>query len=63
MWIDMWIGGGGLDASFVSDCAGKVTGVRSGVINPASNFAVAPGAGVIHDGICDSGYGNGIVVW
>jgi hypothetical protein len=62
MWIDMWIGGDGQDASFVSDCARKVTGVRSGVLNPASNFVVASGGGVIHDGICDSGYGNGIVV-
>jgi hypothetical protein len=62
MWIDMWIGGGGQDDSFVSDCTRKVTGVRFAVLNPASNFLVAPGAGVIHDGICDSGYGNGIFV-
>jgi hypothetical protein len=61
LWIDMWIGGGGENASFVNACTRAVTGVRSGLLNPAPNYAVAPGAGVIHDGKCDSGYGNGII--
>ncbi|MDQ5863033.1 MAG: hypothetical protein M3536_12305, partial [Actinomycetota bacterium] len=33
-------------------------GVQTAVFNPADNYVVAPGAGVIHDGECDSGYGN-----
>ncbi|MEO8282418.1 MAG: hypothetical protein ABI568_03285 [Pseudarthrobacter sp.] len=61
LWIDMWIGGGGENASFVNECTRAVTGVRAGLLNPAPTYAVAPGAGVIHDGKCDSGYGNGIV--
>ncbi len=61
LWIDMWIGGQEESVGFVQACAVKVTGVRAAVFNPASNYAVAPGTGVIHDGICDSGYGNTIL--
>jgi hypothetical protein len=60
LWIDMWIGGSGQGASFVNACTSAVTGVRSGLLNPAPNYAVASGAGVIHDGKCDAGYGNGL---
>ena len=42
-------------------CARKVTNVKTAVFNPASNYVVAPGAGVIHDGTCDAGYGNTLV--
>lgn len=58
LWIDMWIGGEGESKSFVADCALKVTGVRTAVFNPGDHYAVASGSGVIHDGVCDSGYGN-----
>ncbi|MCU1515828.1 MAG: hypothetical protein JWQ75_549 [Pseudarthrobacter sp.] len=61
IWIDMWIGGQSMSASGSSQCAGKVTAVNTAVFNPASNYAVAPGAGVIHDGKCDAGYGNTLV--
>ncbi|MGO4186761.1 hypothetical protein [Pseudarthrobacter sp. TAF60_1] len=61
LWIDMWIGGSGQSASFVNACTSAVTAVRSGLLNPAPNYAVASGAGVIHDGKCDAGYGNGLV--
>jgi hypothetical protein len=61
LWIDMWIGGEGESMSFAQTCAVQVTGVRTAVFNPGSNYAVAPGNGVIHDGKCDSGYGNGLV--
>ncbi|MET1086308.1 MAG: hypothetical protein ABWY04_04175 [Arthrobacter sp.] len=61
IWIDMWIGGQSMSASGSSQCAGNVTAVNTAVFNPASNYAVAPGAGVIHDGKCDAGYGNALV--
>lgn len=57
-WVDIWIGGQGAGESFTKRCADQVTGVRVAVFNPAANLVVAPGAGIIHDGKCDSGYGN-----
>ena len=62
LWIDMWIGGQGESASFVRDCTRTVTGVFTAVFDPAKNYVVAPGSGVIHDGKCDSGYGNDLIV-
>jgi hypothetical protein len=61
LWLDMWIGGQSMNASDADNCAGKLTDVHTAVFNPASNYAVAPGAGVIHDGKCDAGYGNVLV--
>ncbi|MFC9350496.1 hypothetical protein [Arthrobacter sp. NPDC057013] len=61
LWIDMWIGGQSVDAAGADNCAGRVTDVHTAVFNPASNYVVAPGAGVIHDGKCDAGYGNSLV--
>lgn len=61
IWIDMWIGGQSVNADAANACASKVTNVNTAVFNPASNYAVAPGAGVIHDGKCDAGYGNALV--
>lgn len=61
IWIDMWIGGQSVNAEAADACARKVTNVNTAVFNPASNYAVAPGAGVIHDGKCDAGYGNALV--
>jgi hypothetical protein len=61
IWIDMWIGGQSMNASGANGCASKVTNVNTAVFNPASNYVVAPGAGVIHDGKCDAGYGNALV--
>jgi len=61
IWIDMWIGGQGVSAGAADECAGRVTNVNTAVFNPAANYAVAPGAGVIHDGKCDAGYGNALV--
>ena len=61
IWIDMWIGGQSMSADGSNNCASTVTGVKTAVFNPASNYAVAPGAGVIHDGKCDAGYGNALV--
>ena len=58
IWIDMWIGGQSMSADGADNCASRVTNVRTAVFNPASNYAVAPGTGVIHDGKCDAGYGN-----
>jgi len=58
VWIDMWIGGQSMDSDGADNCASRVTNIRTAVFNPASNYAVAPGAGVIHDGKCDAGYGN-----
>ena len=61
IWIDMWIGGQSMSADGANACASKVTNVNTAVFNPASNYVVAPGAGVIHDGKCDAGYGNALV--
>lgn len=61
LWIDMWIGGQSVDADGADNCAGRVTDVHTAVFNPASNYVVAPGAGVIHDGKCDAGYGNSLI--
>jgi hypothetical protein len=61
IWIDMWIGGQSMSASGADECASRVTNVNTAVFNPASNYVVAPGAGVIHDGKCDAGYGNALV--
>lgn len=61
IWIDMWIGGQGVSAGAADECAGRVTNVNTAVFNPAANYAVAPGTGVIHDGKCDAGYGNTLV--
>jgi hypothetical protein len=58
IWIDMWLGGRSMSAEEADNCAARVTEVQAAVLNPASNYAVAPGTGVIHDGICDAGYGN-----
>ncbi|MGN7253326.1 hypothetical protein [Arthrobacter sp. SAFR-014] len=61
IWIDMWIGGQSTDAAGADRCAGRVTAVHTAVFNPASNYVVAPGEGVIHDGMCDAGYGDTLV--
>lgn len=58
VWIDMWIGGQSMSSDGADNCASKVTSMRTAVFNPASNYVVASGAGVIHDGKCDAGYGN-----
>lgn len=61
VWLDMWIGGQEADADFVRRCTSQVTGVRRVVFDPADNYVVAAGNGIIHDGKCDSGYGDALV--
>jgi 3D (Asp-Asp-Asp) domain-containing protein len=61
IWIDIWIGGEGENASFAQRCTQQVTGVRTAVFDPADNYIVASGGGVMHDGECDTGYGNDLV--
>ena len=58
VWLDMWIGGEDESANFARRCTREVTGVRKALFDPADNYVVAAGDGVIHDGECDSGYGN-----
>jgi len=60
-WLDVWIGGEGESEEFARRCADQVTGVRAAVFHPAENYVVASGDGVIHDGKCDSGYGNQLI--
>ncbi|WP_426985782.1 hypothetical protein [Pseudarthrobacter sp. Y6] len=50
-----------MSADGADDCASKVTNVHTAVFNPASNYVVAPGAGVNHDGKCVAGYGSTLV--
>lgn len=61
IWIDMWIGGRSTDAEGADRCASRVTDVHTAVFNPASDYVVASGTGVIHDGLCDAGYGDTLV--
>ena len=61
LWIDIWVGGQGESASFVNRCVAEATGVQPAVLNPGRNYAVAQGEGVLHDGECDTGYGNELV--
>ena len=61
LWIDLWIGGAEESALFVHRCAADITGVKAAVLNPGRNYAVASGAGVLHDGLCDTGYGDTLV--
>jgi 3D (Asp-Asp-Asp) domain-containing protein len=58
LWIDLWIGGAEESAPFVHRCAADITGVKAAVLNPGRNYSVASGTGVLHDGICDTGYGD-----
>lgn len=60
-WIDMWIGGAGESPEFVMNCTAQVTGVQTAVFDPPGDYVVASGSGVIHDGKCDSGYGNALL--
>ncbi|WP_147294383.1 hypothetical protein [Arthrobacter sp. RT-1] len=61
IWLDIWIGGEDEGAEFARRCTREVTGVQTAVFDPADNYMVAAGDGVIHDGECDSGYGNELV--
>lgn len=61
IWLDMWIGGEGESASFARRCTQEATGVVTAVFDPAANYVVATGDGVMHDGECDTGYGNELV--
>ncbi|WCI08850.1 hypothetical protein PJ267_02090 [Arthrobacter sp. OVS8] len=60
-WLDIWIGGKGESESFAESCTEQVTGVHAAVFDPADNYVVASGDGVIHDGMCDSGYGTQLI--
>ncbi|GAC1607499.1 MAG: hypothetical protein NVS3B6_21410 [Pseudarthrobacter sp.] len=61
IWLDMWIGGQGESGKSARQCTMKVTGVHRAVFDPPGNYVVATGSGVMHDGKCDSGYGNELV--
>ncbi|WP_455835237.1 hypothetical protein [Pseudarthrobacter siccitolerans] len=61
IWLDVWIGGEDQSAEFARRCTRQVTGVRTVVFDPPDNYVVADGNGVIHDGKCDSGYGDELV--
>lgn len=61
IWLDMWIGGEDGSERFARRCTREVTGVHTAVFDPAANYVVAAGHGVIQDGKCDSGYGNELV--
>ena len=58
IWLDMWIGGQGESPSSARRCTDDATGVVTAVFDPADNYVVASGNGVMHDGECDTGYGN-----
>ncbi|MBT1003390.1 hypothetical protein KIH31_12330 [Paenarthrobacter sp. DKR-5] len=65
IWLDLWLGGQSATADTAAACAGTVTDgsskLHTVVFNPAPNYVVAPGSGVLHDGKCDAAYGNTLV--
>lgn len=63
VWLDLWIGGEDESEDFAHDCAREVTGVRTVVFDPADDYVVAEGEGVIRDGECDAGYGDDLIMW
>lgn len=42
-WIDVWVGGGTVNATVSNSCMNAITGVHVVITNPASNYAVTPG--------------------
>lgn len=62
LWIDLWIGGEGGSAALAHSCAKAITGVHTVILSPGGNYLVASGAGVIHEGRCDAGYGNDVLM-
>lgn len=59
--MDIRIGGEGVSAAAAEACSRQVADVGAAVLNPAGNYVVAPGAGVMHDGKCNAGYGDALV--
>jgi hypothetical protein len=42
-WLDVWIGGRGMDPGAADACARRITGVQPIIMNPPSNLAVTAG--------------------
>jgi hypothetical protein len=58
IWIDVWINGKETSRSKSDTCAQTMTDIHTVVLNPAPNYLTASGTSVMHDGKCDSGYGE-----
>lgn len=60
VWLDQWGGGQGVSQNTSLDCLGKMTGTFTVIVNPKAGYPVPAGSGVLHDGICDAGYGDAV---
>lgn len=59
--MDIRIGGEDVSDAAAEACSRQVADIGTAVLNPAGNYVVAPGAGVMHDGKCNAGYGDTLV--
>ncbi|WP_337061973.1 hypothetical protein [Kineococcus sp. G2] len=66
LWLDLWLGGQGGAAADVQACARTVTSsggaLHRVVVDPRPDYVVAAGGGVFHDGRCDAGHGDELVL-
>ena len=58
--LDIWVGGQGASTAAVYNCESHITGVHVVIQNPASTYAVVPGA--VFDGSCSPLYGDTIIL-
>ncbi|MFW8595549.1 hypothetical protein [Cribrihabitans neustonicus] len=42
-WLDIYVGGRGLDEGWVDACMNRITGIQTVIMNPAPGYPVAPG--------------------
>lgn len=59
VWLDLWVGGQGQSSSGTLACEDTITDLHLVIENPASNYAVAPGA--VYNGSCAQQFGDMIV--
>lgn len=59
VWIDLWVGGQGLNKSSTLSCEDNITDLHLVIIKPASNYAVV--SGPVFNGSCSTQFGDTIV--
>ncbi|WP_424978244.1 hypothetical protein [Leisingera sp. S232] len=42
-WLDIYVGGQGLDENWVDRCMNRITGIQQVILNPGPGYLVAPG--------------------
>jgi len=51
-WIDVWVGGSGVDPSVADACMDKITGVHRVIVSPPNGYSVTTAAPIINNGGC-----------